>query len=88
MLSAANVRNQTPLMTAVQTGDEETVRAVVEFIGDEVRTTVVPRYPTRPEGIKSSQSEFLPYFAYGGRVFRFSLGCSCGSSEWRVFHLR
>ena len=37
MLGAVNARNQTPLMIAVQTRDEELVRAVVEFIGDEVR---------------------------------------------------
>lgn len=36
MLNALNVRNQTPLMIAVQTGKEEIVRAMVDFIGDEV----------------------------------------------------
>lgn len=34
MLSAANVRNQTALMIAVQTGREEIVKAVVDFVGE------------------------------------------------------
>lgn len=43
MLSSVNLRNQTPLMIAVQTGKEEIVLAMVDFIGDEV-CIVVPRY--------------------------------------------
>ena len=38
MLNALNVRNQTPLMIAVLTGEEDIVRTMVDFIGDEVHT--------------------------------------------------
>lgn len=39
MLGSVNLRNQTPLMIAVQTGKDEIVQTVVDFIGDEVRVS-------------------------------------------------
>lgn len=51
MLNAVNVRNQTPLMIAVQTGIEEIVQAIVDITSDEVRVTV-SRYPGRPVPVR------------------------------------